>query len=105
MKYGYLDSVKFTLKGLEGLVKGLGPDQFRNLERGLSTNGLLKKEGVFPYEFMSGFSKLKTPYLPPKKDFYSKLNDTGITDEQYEHAKTFGKSFIVKPCGITTTCI
>ena len=55
----FLDSVKFSLKGLEGLVKGLGPDQFRNLERGLGTNELLKKKGVFPYEFMSGFSKLK----------------------------------------------
>ena len=65
----FLDSIKFTLKGLEGLVKGLGPDQFRNLEPGLGTNGLLKKKGVFPYEFMADFSKLNTSYLPPKKDF------------------------------------
>ena len=92
----FLDSVKFMLKGLEGLIKGLGPDQFRNLERGLGTNGLLKKKDVFPYEFMSGFSKLKTPYLPPNKDFYSKLNDTGITDEQYEHAKNVWQEFHCK---------
>ena len=92
----FLDSIKFTLEGLGDLIKGLGSGQFKNLERGLSTNGLLKKNGVFPYEFMTDFSKLNTSYLPPKKDFYSKLNDSNITDEQYEYAKKVWVEFNCK---------
>ena len=79
----FLDSVKFTLKSLEGLVKGLGPGQFKNFERGLGTHELLKKKGVFPYEFMTGFDKLPAKGLPSKKAFYIKLNDEHISDDQY----------------------
>ena len=86
--------MKFTLKGLDGLVKGL--DQFKNLEHGLGTNELLKKKGVFPYEFMIGFDKLLAIELPPKKDFYSKLNDEHISNEQYEHAQKVWKEFNCK---------
>ena len=89
----FLDSLKFRLKGLDGLVKGLAPEQFKHLERGLGTGELLKKKGVFPYEFMTGFDKLAVNELPPKKDFYSKLNDEHISDEQYEHAKNVWDGF------------
>ena len=83
----FLNSVKFMLKGLDSLIKGLGSDQFKNLEQGLGANRLPKKKGVFPYEFMTGFNKLAVDELPSKNGFYSKLNDTNITDKQYEHAK------------------
>ena len=92
----FLDSLKFTLKNLDGLVKGLSSDQFKHLERGIGTDELLKKKGVFPYEFMSGFDKLAVNELPPEKDFYSKLNDEHISDEQYEHAKNVWKEFNCK---------
>ena len=42
----FLDSLKFTLKSLDSLVKGLG--QFKHLERELGTNGLLKKKRCVP---------------------------------------------------------
>ena len=54
----FLDSLKFTLKSLDGLVKGSGPGQFKTLEGEMGTNELLKKKGVFPYEYMIGFDKL-----------------------------------------------
>ena len=40
----FLDSIKFTLKSLDG-VKGLGPDQFKSLEKEMGGNKLLKKKG------------------------------------------------------------
>ena len=92
----FLDSLKFRLKSLGGLVKGLGPDQFKTLEREMGTNELLKKKGVFPYEYMTGFDKLAVNELPPKKDFYSKLNDAGVSDEQYEHARNVWTEFRCK---------
>ena len=36
---------------------------------------LLKRKGVFPYEFMTGFDKLQYGKLPVKKVFYRKLNN------------------------------
>ena len=86
-----LDSIKFTLKSLDDLVQGIGT--FPNLKHGLGTNGLLKRKGVFPYEFMTGFDKLSATELPPKKCFYSKLNDEHINDEQYGHAQKVWSEF------------
>ena len=92
----FLDSIKFTLKSLDGLVKGLGPDQFNSLEKGMRDNKLLKKKGVFPHEFMTDFEKLNVNKLPPKSKFYSRLNDSNITDEEYEHAQNVWKEFNCK---------
>ena len=89
----FLDSLKFTIKSLDSLVKGLGPDQFKTLEKEMGTSELLEKKGVFPYEFMTDFDKLNVNKLPPKKAFYSKLNDSNISDEDYEHAKKVWEEF------------
>ena len=67
----FLDSIKITLKSLDALVKGLGPGQFKSLEKEMGDNKLLKKKGVFPYEFMSDFEKLNVNKLPPKSKFYT----------------------------------
>ena len=91
----FLDSVKFTLKPLNALVKGLGDDQFKSLEKEMGDNELLKKKGVFPYEFTTDFGKLNVNKLPPKSKFYSRLNDSNITEE-YKHAKNVWKEFNCK---------
>ena len=92
----FLDSLKFTIKSLDSLVRGLGPDQFKTLENEMGNSELLKKKGVFPYGFMTDFDKLNVNKLPPKKDFYSKLNDSNISDEDYEHAQNVWKEFNCK---------
>ena len=63
----FLDSLKFLLKSLDKLAKGLGPDQFTSLKREMGTNELLKKKGVYPYDYMTGFNQLNDTKLPPKK--------------------------------------
>ena len=72
---------------MDGLVEGLKSDQFKTLEKEMGTNKLLKKKGVFPYEYMTGFDTLGVNKLPPKKDFYSKLNNTNISEKNYNHAQ------------------
>ena len=67
----FIDSFKFTLKPLDSLVKTLGKDQFETLTSQMSVDpeslSLLKRKGVFPYEYMSDFSKLSATSLPPKE--------------------------------------
>ena len=93
----FIDSLKFTLKSLDALVKTLGEDQFKTLTSQMPTDreslSLLKRKGVFPYEHMTDFSKLSETSLPPKVAFYSQLNDSHITDEDYEHAQKVWKAF------------
>ena len=42
---------------------------------------------------MDCLEKLDERKLPEKEKFYSKLNDKGITDEEYEHAKNVWNEF------------
>ena len=100
----FIDSLKFTLKSLDSLVKTLGDDQFETLTSQMiplipkeTLNGrrhdrfeslkLLKQKGVFPYEYMTDFSKLSATSLPLNEAFYSQLNGSGISDKDYDHAK------------------
>ena len=99
-KLRFLDSFKFMASSLDKLVKGLGKDDFRNLD--LSTchpkeqKGLLKQKGVYPYEYMDGFDKLGKASLPPKSKFFSKLNNEDISDADYERAQNVWDVFGMK---------
>jgi hypothetical protein len=54
---------------------------------------LLLRKGVYPYEYVNSIEILSEDRLPPKSEFYSKLNDSDISDEDYEHAQTVWKEF------------
>ncbi|CAB4408607.1 unnamed protein product [Rhizophagus irregularis] len=45
------------------------------------------KKGVYPYEYMNDWKKFEKTSLPPKGAFYSKLNETHISDKEYEYAQ------------------
>ncbi len=96
----FLDSFKFTLKSLDSLVKTLGEDQFGTLTSQMSVKpeslGLLKRKGVFPYDYMTDFSKLSKTSLPSKEAFYNQLKDSHISDEDYAHAKKVWSTFNCK---------
>ena len=91
----FLDSFKFLQTSLANLVSNLQPDDFHNTKHFFKTNTkLLTRKGVYPYDYVSSLDKLSEKQLPPKEEFYSKLNDEDISDEDYQHAinvwNTFG---------------
>ncbi len=96
----FIDSLKFTLKSLDSLTKTLGEDQFETLTSQMSVDpkslNLLKRKGVFPYEYMTDFSKLNATSLPPKEAFYSQLTDSEISDDDYDHAQKVWDAFHCK---------
>ena len=54
---------------------------------------LLRRKGVYPYAYMDSLRKLEEKQLPPIDRLYSHLTDEGISEEDYEHAKTVWKEF------------
>ena len=48
---------------------------------------------------MDSWEKFEETTLPPKKDFYDKLNSTDISDYDYEHGKKFWDLFEIKNRG------
>ena len=94
----FIDSFKFMATSLDSLVKNLPKDSFNNLTEfyeGDQLNLLLRK-GVFPYDWFDNFNKLSADHLPPKEAFHSILNDSGISEEDYQHAQKVWEIFDMK---------
>ena len=94
----FIDSFRFMHSGLDALSKNLRKDQCKNLGKKYSGKqfDLLLRKGVYPYDYVSSVEKLNDTELPPKSSFYSKLNDSDISDEDYEHAQRVWKEFGIK---------
>lgn len=60
---------------------------------------LISRKGVYPYDYMSSIDKFDETEMPPKEEFYSKLNDCHISAEDYEHAKKVWAEFRMKTMG------
>ena len=73
-------------------------DAFNNVKRYYAEDklDLLTRKGIYAYEYMDTPEKLKETQLPPKEKFYSRLNDEGICDKDYEHAQKVWKTFKMK---------
>ena len=83
----FIDSYKFLQTSLANLVSNLQKDDFYNTKREFKKNvDLLTRKGVYPYDYVSNLSKLSETQLPPKEEFYSKLNDEDISEEDFYHA-------------------
>ena len=54
---------------------------------------LLKRKGVYPYEWVDSFDCFDETSLPPKAAFFSKLSGKGISDEDYHHAQLVWNTF------------
>ena len=94
-KIRFIDSFKFMSESLDELVKNLPEDAFNNLKKYYTGDelNLIKRKGVYPYEYMDSIERLKETKLPPKEAFYSKLNNEDISNEDYTHAQKVWRVF------------
>ena len=96
MKQDSSIAIMFMGLSLDALIKNLDPEQCKNLKKFYPEFDLLKRKGVYPYDYVDSVDKLAESSLPPKEAFYSRLNDEETTNEDYEHAKTVWKEFRIK---------
>ena len=92
----FLDSFKFMASSLEKLANNL--DSFPNLQRHFVGEQLelVERKGVYPYDYMDCFEKLDETHLPPIECWYSRLNDTNISQQDYDHANEVWETFQMK---------
>ena len=80
----FIDSFRFLASSLDKLSTYLDDvpilsEEFKKDVYTPDQIALLKRKGVYPYDFTSSFESLKVENLPPIQDFYSFLNEEGIT--------------------------
>ena len=98
-KLRFIDSFKFMNSGLAKLVENLDKETkvkiTNKFYKGKSLDLLLRK-GVYPYDYMDGYNRLSETDLPSIKDFYNRLNNESISQEDYDHAQNVWNHFDCK---------
>ena len=98
----FIDSFRFMASSLDSLARNLTDEECKNLRwfyKEKDAFKLMRRKGVYPYEYMDNWEKFEEVKLPDKEAFYSKLNMTGISDKDYEHAQQVWNSMIEKTLG------
>ena len=104
----FLDTIAFMNSSIESLVDNLKKGNntidelrlaFPNTSRHFINDDefmLMTQKGIYPYDYIDSYDKLFVNQLPPKSEFYSKLNDSNISDEDYQQAHKVWQSFKCK---------
>lgn len=98
----FIDSFQFLGASLDKLSKSLNDDNFIHTSKLFTTSTqfvLMRKKGVYPYDYMNSFSKYDDNCLPPKNKFYNSLLKQHISDREYIHAKNVWNHFKINDMG------
>ena len=98
----FIDSFKFMSSSLDSQINNLarGKSKFFGFEGyNESQYNLLIWKGIYPYEYMNNWNKFEETNLPPHEAFYSKLNMSGVSSEDCEHATKVWNEFSLKNLG------
>ena len=97
----FIDSMLFLNSSLDKLVKNLGDEDFKYLSEELSGEKLelVKKKGIYPYEYFNRFKKFKETNLPDVDCFFSSLKDCCVSEKEYQKACNVWKVFKIKSLG------
>ena len=96
----FIDSFQFISQSLAKLSSNLPEDRF--IYTGGEIDGdynLMKMKGVYPYDYMDSFSRFNENQLPKREEFYSILNDTDVSEDDYKHAQKVWDAFKIRNLG------
>lgn len=95
----FLDSFRFLSHKLEDLAEILSDNDCVILRSQFPNENefkLLRRKGVFPYEYLDSLEKLNDTKLPKRSDFFSKIKNEGVSKADYKHARTVWDEFKCK---------
>ena len=92
----FIDSFKIMSSSLDSLNKNLvrgGKKLFGFEDYSELQYDLLTRKGVYPYEYVNSWDQFNETQLPPIDVFYSNLNMSSISEEDYQHTQRVWKEF------------
>ena len=96
----FLDSAKFMASSLEKPVNNMENHKLHNVKKEFDDKtDLISRKGVYPYDYMDCFDKFSEEKHPPKEKSYNRLNDSYISDEDYNYVQSVWKQFNLKNMG------
>ena len=98
----FIDSFAFMSSSLDKLAGNLEDRDFIYTKDYFTDPvlfNLMKRKGVYPYDYMDSFRKFNDTELPKREDFYSLLTDNNISKDDYSHAKDVWNTFNLKNMG------
>ena len=101
----FIDSLQFMNDSLKKLAKNIAISDMKYTSQEFQDVELMKRKGVYPYDYMDSFVNFNDKNLPSKEKLFSMLSDEHINDKDYEHAKMCGIRLIWSLWDNITTCI
>ena len=105
----FIDSFKFMSSTLDCLTKNLvsgGSQRDGTAASSCWIRGLFGvaiqatyQKGIYPYEYVSSWDRFEEMQLPAIEAFYSKLNMSSISSDDYQHAQRVWKEFRIHNLG------
>ena len=109
IKLRFIDSFKFMASSLDSLMSNLvgstppggrgGRTLFGFEDYSELQYNLLTRKRVYPYEYMSSWDKFEESQLPPIEVFYSNLNMSNISEDDYQHVQRVWKEVRIHNLG------
>ena len=84
---------------VNNLARGDGSDFFGFEEYNEHQHSLLIRKGIYPYEYMDSWDRFEDTSFPPASSFYSKLNMSGVSNQDYKQACNVWRDFGIKNMG------
>ena len=97
----FIDSMLFMNSSFDKLAKNLSDKDFKCLSEVFSGEKLelVKKKGIYIYEYFNSFKQFKETSLPDIDKFFSSLKDCGISEKEYQRAYDVWKVFKIENLG------
>ena len=98
----FINSFKFMSSSLDSLTKDLvrgGKKLFGFEDYSQLQYDLLTRKGVYPYEYINSLDRFNETQLPPIDAFYSNLNMSLISKDDYQHAQRVWGEFGIHNLG------
>ena len=102
IKLRFIESFKFMASSLDSLMSNLVKGERKLIgfeDYSEEQCELLIRKGIYLFEYMSSWDKFTETELPPKEAFYSNLNMSNISDDDYQHTQKAWKAFSIRNFG------
>ena len=95
----FINSLQFMNDSLEKLAKNITISDMKYTSQEFQDVELIKRKGVYPYDYMDSFDKFNNKNLPSKEKFFCMLSNKHITDKNYKHVENVWNTFNLKSMG------